>query len=47
MVGYFKFRYNSGQVSVSFMEDSEAYDPDCEPVGFSMETLTFESDPNE
>jgi len=28
------------------MEDSEAYDSDCEPVGFSMETLTFESDPN-
>jgi len=47
VVGYFKFRYNSGQVSVSIMEDSEAYDSDCEPVGFSTEALTFESDPNE
>jgi hypothetical protein len=46
VVGYFKFRYNSGQVSVSIMEDSLAYDPDCAPVGFSTQALTFESDPN-
>jgi hypothetical protein len=47
VVGYFKFRYNSGQVSVSIMEDSAAYDSDCEPVGFSTQALMFESDPNE
>jgi len=46
VVGYFKFRYNSGQVSVSIMEDSAAFDSDCAPVGFSTEALTFESDPN-
>jgi hypothetical protein len=48
VVGYFKFRYNSGQISVSFMEDSEAYDSDCGAVLISGETLTFGAgDPNE
>jgi hypothetical protein len=46
VVGYIKFRYNSGQVSVSITE-GDAYDANCEPVLFSGEALTFGADPNE
>jgi len=46
VVGYIKFRYNSGEVSVSITE-GDAFDADCEPVSISDETLVFgEPDPN-
>ncbi|MCX5632192.1 MAG: hypothetical protein NTW93_00715 [Phycisphaerae bacterium] len=47
VVGYIKFRYNSGRVSVSITEDCAAYDANCEPVLISGEALTFGADPNE
>jgi len=43
-VGYFKFIYNGGQVTVSFILDegtSGAFSADCEMVPFSTDTLTF------
>jgi hypothetical protein len=43
-VGYFKFRYNSGEVTVSIMAESEAYY--CQPVLFSPQPLIF-GDPNQ
>jgi hypothetical protein len=47
-VGYFKFRYNSGEVTVSINdEDICAYDADCQPVLSSGEPLIFGRDPNE
>jgi hypothetical protein len=46
-VGYFKFRYYSGEVTVSITEESCAYDPNCQPVLFSGEPLIFGLDPNE
>lgn len=45
--GYFKFRYNSGQVIVSIL-DGFAADVNCEPVSFSDKTLIFgEQEPND
>lgn len=47
IVGYFKFRYNSGQVIVSILDGFVA-DANCESVGFSDKTLIFgEPDPND
>jgi parallel beta-helix repeat protein len=46
-VGYFKFRYNSGEVTVSVTEESCAYDAYYQPVLFSLEPLIFGRDPNE
>jgi subtilisin family serine protease len=46
-VGYFKFRYNSGEVTVSVTEESCAYDAYFQPVLFSLEPLIFGCDPNE
>jgi len=47
VVGYIKFCYNSGEVSVSITE-GDAFDADCEPVSISDETLVFgEPDPND
>ena len=47
VVGYFKFLYNSGEVSVSITE-GDTYDANCEPVPFSDKTLVFgEPDPND
>jgi parallel beta-helix repeat protein len=46
-VGYFKFRYYGGQVSVSITEDSTIYDNNEQSVLFSTEPLIFGSDPNE
>ena len=40
VVGYIKFRYNSGQVSVSITE-GEAFNADCASALFSGEALTF------
>ena len=43
-VGYFKFRYNSGQVTVSFITEDEwssAFDANWQPVSFSTDTLIF------
>jgi hypothetical protein len=45
-VSYFKFRYNSGQVTVSFdTENSCAYDTYCQEVLFSPEPLVFGHEP--
>jgi parallel beta-helix repeat protein len=46
-VGYFKFRYYSGEVTVSITEDSCAYDANLAPVLFSGQPLLFGRDPNE
>jgi len=47
VVGYLKFRYNSGEVTVSIIE-GDAYDANCEPVPISDKTLVFgEPDPND
>ena len=46
-VGYFKFRYYSGEVNVSFTADSIAFDANCEPVLLSGQSLIFGRDPNE
>ena len=58
-VGYFKFRYYSGEVDVSIVDerctsdtfditgDSSAYDANCQPVLFSGQPLIFGHDPNE
>jgi len=43
-VGYFKFIYNSGQVTVFLITTEDwscAYDANCQPVSFSTDTLTF------
>jgi uncharacterized repeat protein (TIGR01451 family) len=45
-VGYFKFRYNTGEVTVSIMEESCAYDANYLPVLFSLQPLIF-GDPNQ
>ncbi len=45
-VGYFKFRYNSGEVIVSFTEDTCAFDAYCQSVLFSSQPLIF-GDPNQ
>jgi parallel beta-helix repeat protein len=47
IVGYIRFHYNSGQVTVSIDEDSDAFDAYCEPALISGESLTFGTDPNE
>jgi hypothetical protein len=46
-VGYFKFRYYSGEVVVSITPDSGISDANCMPVVFSQEPLIFGIDPNE
>ncbi len=46
-VGYFKFRYYGGQVSISITADSTIYDNNVQPVLFSVEPLIFGSDPNQ
>jgi len=46
-VGYFKFRYYSGQVSVFITADSIIYDNTAQPVLFSTEPLIFGPDPNQ
>jgi hypothetical protein len=47
VVGYIKFRYNSGQVTVSIFE-SEAFDANCQFVEFSDVPLVFgQPDPND
>jgi parallel beta-helix repeat protein len=46
-IGYFKFRYYSGEVTVSIDGESAAYDPNCQPVLYSREPLIFGQDPNE
>jgi uncharacterized repeat protein (TIGR01451 family) len=46
-VSYFKFRYNSGEVTVSIIEGSEAFDAYCQPVLFSPQPLIFGQDPNQ
>jgi hypothetical protein len=47
-VGYFKFRYYSGQVSISITADSIIFDNYyIQPVLFSTEPLIFGQDPNE
>jgi hypothetical protein len=46
-VGYFKFRYYSGEVNVSFTADSVAFDANCDPVLLSGQPLIFGSEPNE
>jgi hypothetical protein len=46
-IGYFKFRYYSGQVVLSISGDSEAADANCEIVLFSGQPLIFGSDPNQ
>jgi hypothetical protein len=46
-VGYFKFRYYSGQVSVSISTDSWIVDNNIESVCYSTEPLIFGPDPNE
>jgi hypothetical protein len=46
VVGYLKFLYNSGEVSVSITE-GDAFDAYCEPALISGEILTFGADPNE
>jgi alpha-tubulin suppressor-like RCC1 family protein len=45
VVGYLKFRYNSGEVTVSIIE-GDAFDAYCEPALISGEILTFGADPN-
>jgi parallel beta-helix repeat protein len=40
-VGYFKFIYNSGQVTVSIAADSYAYDTNSQPAAFSTGSLIF------
>jgi len=45
-IGYFKFQYYSGQVTVSIDEISEAFDPNCQPVLFCGQPLIF-GDPNQ
>jgi len=48
VVGYFKFVYHSGEVTVSFTADSVAFDANCLPVLFSTDTLIFGiPDPNQ
>jgi hypothetical protein len=46
-IGYFKFRYYSGQVTVYICDTFGAYDYNLEPVTFSFEPLVFGSDPNQ
>jgi len=48
IIGYFKFRYYSGEVTVSIADEwSNAYDTNCALVPFSTEPLVFgEPDPN-
>jgi hypothetical protein len=46
-VGYLKFRYNSGEVTVSITEESCAHDADSQPVLFSPQPLIFGRDPNQ
>ena len=46
-VGYFKFRYNSGEVTVSVTEGSYACDAYCQPALFSPQPLIFGRDPNQ
>lgn len=46
-IGYFKFRYYSGEVNVSISGDSEAADANCETVLFSGQPLVFGYDPND
>jgi alpha-tubulin suppressor-like RCC1 family protein len=46
-VGYLKFRYNSGEVTVSITEDSCAYNAPHQPVLFSPQPLIFGRDPNQ
>jgi hypothetical protein len=45
-IGYFKFRYYSGEVTLSIAEDSCAYDVNCAPVLLSGQPLILGSDPN-
>ena len=40
-VGYFKFIYHSGQVTVSITADSDVYDGNSQPVTFSTDPLIF------
>ena len=40
-VGYFKFIYNSGQVTVSITADSYVYDANSQPAAFSTDPLIF------
>jgi hypothetical protein len=45
-VGYFKFRYYGGDVTVSINEESITYDANCAPVLLSGQPLIFGQDPN-
>ncbi|MGD0077666.1 MAG: right-handed parallel beta-helix repeat-containing protein, partial [Sedimentisphaerales bacterium] len=46
-VGYFKFRYYGGEVTVYITDSYDAYDSNLEPVAFSLDPLVFGSDPNQ
>ncbi len=46
-IGYFKFRYYSGEVNVSISGDSQAFDANLMPVLFSGEPIVFGVDPNQ
>jgi len=46
-VGYFKFRYYGGEVTVYITDSYDAYDSNLEPVVFSLDPLVFGSDPNQ
>jgi len=46
-VGYFRFRYYSGQVTVYITDYYDAYDSNLEQVAFSLEPLVFGYDPNQ
>jgi hypothetical protein len=46
-VGYLKFRYYGGQVSISITADSIVYDNTSQLVLFSEEPLIFGQDPNQ
>jgi hypothetical protein len=46
-VGYFKFRYYGGQVTVYICDSFGAYDYNLEEVTFSFDPLIFGSDPNQ
>jgi hypothetical protein len=46
-IGYFKFRYYSGEVTFTINGESAAFDPNCAPVLFSPDSLIFGQDPNE
>jgi len=46
-VGYFKFHYYGGVVTVYITDYYDAYDSNLEPVAFSLDPLVFGYDPNQ